>query len=100
MGASGIGPLRTGERVATLDVLRGVAVCGILLMNIPYMGQLGDSGLPAFPATPNLDWIAYTIQNVGFAGSMRGLFTLLFGAGMVIMLRSAPDGADAAGSPA
>lgn len=95
-----VGPLKTGERVATLDVLRGVAVCGILLMNIPYMGLLGDSGMPAFPARPNLDWIAYTTQNVGFAGSMRGLFTLLFGAGMIVMLRSAPDGPEAATSPA
>lgn len=94
------GPVRDGERVGALDVLRGVAVCGILLMNIPYMG-LPAPGLlarPPYPAVPNLDWIAYTVQQVGFEGSMRGLFTLLFGAGMAVMLRKAPAG-DAAGSP-
>jgi len=86
-------PVAPKERVGSLDVLRGVAVCGILLMNIPLMGMLGDGGHPPLPAVANADWIAYSIQNTIFAGSMRGLFTLLFGAGMLIMLR----GADAPG---
>ena len=71
-----------------MDVLRGVAVLGILLMNIPIMGQLNESMRPAYPVAPNIDWIAFTVQDVVLAGSMRGLFTLLFGAGMLIMLRS------------
>jgi len=91
------GSVPVRERMAALDVLRGVAVCGILLMNIPLMGMLGDLGRPPLPAAPNLDWAAFTIQDVAFAGSMRGLFTLLFGAGMLIMLRNVdgPDGAEA-----
>jgi uncharacterized protein len=86
-----VGPIEKGERIQGLDVLRGVAVLGILLMNIPLMGLLGDRPLPALPALTNADWIAYTVQDVVFAGSMRGLFTLLFGAGMLIMLRRADD---------
>lgn len=82
-----VGPVGVGERVRSLDVLRGVAVCGILLMNIPLMGLIGLSSRPPMPAVPNLDWIAYSIQDTVFAGTMRGLFTLLFGAGMLIMLR-------------
>lgn len=83
-----VGPVGVGERVGSLDVLRGVAVCGILLMNIPLMGMpsIGPS-IPARPFVLNADWIAFLVQNVVFAGSMRGLFTLLFGAGMLIMLR-------------
>lgn len=81
-----------------MDVLRGVAVLGILLMNIPMMGLLNETTLPAFPAAPNIDWIAYTVQDVVFAGSMRGLFTLLFGAGMLIMLRRADDPGDGGAS--
>jgi len=53
---------------------------------------------PPTPAVLDADWIAFLVQNVVFAGSMRGLFTLLFGAGMLIMLRSL-DG-DAAQPPA
>jgi uncharacterized protein len=84
-------PVAVKERFGSMDVLRGIAVCGILLMNIPYMGMLGDSGRPPLPAEPNFDWIAFTIQDVFFAGSMRGMFTLLFGAGMLIMLRRADE---------
>ncbi len=82
-----VGPVGIEERLRSLDVLRGVAVCGILLMNIPLMGMIGLSARPPLPAVPNLDWIAFLIQDTAFAGTMRGLFTLLFGAGMLIMLR-------------
>lgn len=92
MSTNDIGPVAKGERIGALDVLRGVAVCGILLMNIPIMGLAGQG--PTFPATPNADWIAYTVQVLMFEGSMRGLFTLLFGAGMLIMLRQGENGGD------
>ena len=89
-------PVGLSERIGALDVLRGVAVCGILLMNIPSMGMSYDQFTPAWPFKANADWIAYVIQDVGFAGSMRGMFTLLFGAGMMIMLRDADEDGDAA----
>ena len=75
------------ERIDTLDLLRGVAICGILLMNIPDMGMLWEVTHPPFPFAWNRDWTADFIQHVLFAGSMRGLFTLLFGSGMLVMLR-------------
>lgn len=81
------GPIATRARIGSMDVLRGVAVCGILLMNIPAMGLAWEDTLPKRPAVWNLDWAAFSVQNVVFAGSMRGLFTLLFGAGMMVMLR-------------
>jgi len=89
MANLGVGPVRAGERVGALDVLRGVAVCGILLMNIPLMGWSAlrpqhPTGKPLLDA----DWISFSVQKLVFEGSMRGLFTLLFGAGMLIMLRS------------
>lgn len=82
-------PTRLADRIETLDVLRGVAICGILLMNIPSMGMVGTLHRPPLPATWNADWITWLGQRILFAGSMRGLFTLLFGAGMVLMLRRA-----------
>jgi uncharacterized protein len=82
-------PVRLEERIDTLDLLRGVAICGILLMNIPAMGMIGESGRPAFPARWNPDWVLWSVQTVLFEGTMRGLFTMLFGAGMLLMLRRA-----------
>jgi uncharacterized protein len=92
-----LAPIAKRDRIAVLDVLRGVAVLGILLMNIPIMGMLFDHPFPPLPATPSLDWIVYTLQDTVFSGAMRGLFTLLFGAGMTVMLtRSDPVQAAAA----
>jgi uncharacterized protein len=84
---SAAAPVKLEERIDTLDLLRGVAICGILLMNIPFMGMIGELDLPAFPARWNASWILWGIQQVFFEGTMRGLFTMLFGAGMLLMLR-------------
>lgn len=79
-------PVTAAERIQALDLLRGFALCGILLMNVRFMG--GPPGKPLFPAVPtDPDWIVWSVQSVAFEGTMRGLFTLLFGAGMLLMMR-------------
>jgi uncharacterized protein len=72
-----------------LDVIRGIAVCGILAVNIFVMGTVGSTQGRTFPAVWNADWIAWVSQRVLLEGPMRGLFMILFGAGMVMMLRRA-----------
>jgi uncharacterized protein len=79
------------QRIDTLDVLRGVAICGILLMNITAMGTVLDIEGLHYPAHWNAEWIAWAVRNALFEGTMRGLFTMLFGAGMLLMLRRAED---------
>ncbi len=86
------------ERIHTLDVLRGVAICGILLMNIHGMGDVADYPLTGFPASWTVEWIAWGVQTIVVQGAMRGLFTILFGASMLIMLRRA-EGTGAAARP-
>lgn len=76
-------------RIDALDVLRGVAICGILLMNIFGMGGVGAYPLTTFPARWNVEWISWGLQTVFVQGAMRGLFTMLFGASMLLMLRHA-----------
>lgn len=81
-----VAPTTDGERFTVMDILRGFALCGILLMNIPSMGSYSFlNGHPPFPAVLNNGWITWWVQGVFFEGTMRGLFTLLFGAGMVLM---------------
>lgn len=86
MNARGILPTAENERFQALDLLRGFALCGILLANIVAMGQPWSRAYPAFPARlTDPDWAAWTLQALFVEGSMRALFTLLFGAGVVLL---------------
>lgn len=85
-------PLRRvakSERIAALDVLRGIAILFILLMNIPAMGgyftvQPMDPRLVSWTAADRTAW--FFIGDV-LDGTQRGLLEVLFGAGIMIMAR-------------
>ena len=86
------GPTRQKDRIASLDVLRGVAVFGILANNIEdFAGPTGiSSGIPLellgkAAGHPGLDLAATVIQWILVAGQMRALFSILFGAGVVLL---------------
>lgn len=87
------GPVGRKDRIASLDVLRGVAVFGILDNNIEYFaGPMGiSSGIPLellgkAAGHPRLDLAATVIQWLFVAGQMRAVFSILFGAGVVILV--------------
>src|SRR2546423_6669579 len=91
-----VAPVADPERIAALDTLRGVAVLGILLMNIL------DFGLPeAVEANPLLAGEAtaanvafWLVNQILFEGKMRTIFSMLFGAGAFLLLdRAARRGA-------
>ncbi|MBC3941474.1 DUF418 domain-containing protein [Sphingomonas albertensis] len=82
-------------RIATLDLTRGVAVMGILASNIaafgfPEFAYMTPASMGA-PSTPDL--IAWTTTFIVIDGKMRGLFSFLFGASMLLVL----DRAEASG---
>lgn len=80
-------PLHPSERIHALDIMRGIVLFGILLMNINGFGLAGAYGDPTVSGGAtgwNLTtWIA---TNMFFEGTMRALFSLLFGVGMFILL--------------
>jgi uncharacterized protein len=82
-----LSPIELSERVTSLDVMRGIVLCGILLMNINGFGLSGayvDPTVSGGAEGWNLGvWIA---SNLFFEGTMRALFSLLFGVGMFILL--------------
>jgi len=86
-GRQAVSPVAKMARVESLDILRGVAVFGILAMNITAFGLLfqayNNPTVAGGVEGPNL--LAYKIINVGFEGTMRGIFSLLFGAGIVLL---------------
>ena len=74
-------PVAAGERLSSLDILRGFALLGILLMNITSFGfpRNGDVDLAEAKsiADPNLAvWVATSVL---FEGKMRATFSMLFG---------------------
>jgi uncharacterized protein len=94
------GPIRGRDRIHSLDVIRGVALFGILLMNITMFGlpmAYSDPTVYGGATGPNL-W-AWMIATMGFEGTQRALFSILFGAGLVLLTSrleasGRPDGAD------
>ena len=81
------GPVLADERIGSMDVLRGVAVLGILLMNIlgfalPFAASFDPT--VAGGITGANRWI-WAINTVLFEGKMRAIFSMLFGAGMLVL---------------
>lgn len=89
----------TSDRILTLDVIRGVAVMGILLMNIVAfaMPEAAYANPYAFGGHSGADFVAWLVNFVLVDGKMRGLFSFLFGASMLLVIeRAAAKGENAA----
>lgn len=85
-------PATAADRISSLDFIRGIGVMGILAANILAFGQPFTAYMdPSEFLVPSGDdsgwmWIA---QFVLVDGKMRGLFTLLFGAGLYLFMERA-----------
>lgn len=78
-------PLKSSDRIQSLDIMRGFVLLGILLMNINGMGLAGAYGDPTVSGG-DTGWnlATWITTNLSFEGTMRALFSLLFGVGMFI----------------
>ncbi|HEY1022326.1 MAG TPA: DUF418 domain-containing protein [Flavisolibacter sp.] len=81
-------PVAAKDRVQTIDAIRGVALCGILLMNIPGFGLHWSEFFTIVKGPHNVDYYTFTTIETFFSGTMRGLFSMLFGAGMVLFTQN------------
>ncbi|MFN8353178.1 MAG: DUF418 domain-containing protein [Spirosomataceae bacterium] len=81
-------PIAQKDRIFILDAIRGVALLGILLMNIPGFGQAYEiyDNLAVYNEMTGPNFWAWAIVNGGFEGTMRGLFSILFGASSLLLL--------------
>ena len=78
-------------RIATLDIVRGVAVMGILAMNIvafamPFNAYMNPA---AYGGAEGIDLASWLFSFVFIDGKMRGLFSFLFGASMLLVIERA-----------
>ena len=79
------GPLSPTERIYTLDVARGFALLGILIMNMPgfansFFVEADGSHLWSAP----VDRTAEVVRDMLFSGKFNSMFSLLFGIGFTI----------------
>ena len=81
------GPVGRSERLVALDVLRGVAVLGILVMNIyafamPFAAYANPL---AWGGTEPLNLGTWIATHIVFDQKFMSIFSMLFGAGIVLM---------------
>ena len=90
---SNSGPVREEARITSLDLIRGVAVLGILLMNAVHFrfGRAPYFNLSAGGSETWLDWAVGILGEVLVDQKFMALFSLLFGAGMILFIDRASE---------
>jgi len=75
-------------RLPSLDIVRGVAVMGILLLNIISFGlpEAAYFNPRAYGGSEGADLAVWLVNFILFDGKMRGLFSFLFGASMLLVI--------------
>lgn len=91
MAVPEIGPVAEQERLAVLDVLRGAALLGIFVVNMPFFAMplmqcLAD---PALQDGPLSERLAFSAVNLLFTYKFISLFSLLFGMGFALQWHKA-----------
>ncbi len=98
--AAELGPVRASERIAEMDILRGFALLGILLVNLfvfyAPLSLRSSSAVDLYPGS--LDKAALWILDFLVTRKFIAMFSFLFGVGFAIQLdRAAARGAPFAG---
>lgn len=84
--AGAIAPIHLHERIESMDVLRGVAILGILLLNIYSFGlpfaAISDPTVYGGGGAANLT--VWLLTRVLVEGKFRAIFSMLFGASIIV----------------
>ena len=84
---STVTPIAAKERIYTLDVIRGFALLGIFIMNMPWFNTsffVDYTGHELWPA--GWDKWTETVTEVLFSGKFNSMFSMLFAIGFTIQL--------------
>jgi uncharacterized protein len=100
VGSAELKPISTAERIASVDVLRGFAVLGILWMNIitfglPYWAYENPT---VYGGATGVNLAAWLWSAVLVEGKMRAIFSMLFGASLILITCRAEARGAAAGA--
>ncbi|MEJ7560781.1 MAG: DUF418 domain-containing protein [Pedobacter sp.] len=78
-------PVEQADRIVAVDTLRGVALLGILMMNIPYFALAENSDTYSSNFHNPSFWADFVVTVI-FEGKMRALFSMIFGAGILLFI--------------
>ena len=83
-----IAPLPAPPRILSLDVIRGVAVMGIFSVNVVAFAMIFPAYFNpgAYGGTTGADFAMWLANYVVIDGKMRTLFSMLFGASMLLVI--------------
>jgi len=81
------GPVSRSDRIISIDVLRGFAVLGILIMNIQSFSMIGAAYLNpyAYGDLTGANYGVWFLSHLFADSKFMAVFSLLFGAGVVLM---------------
>jgi uncharacterized protein len=91
-------PVGATDRIASLDLIRGIAVLGILASNIVTYSRPNEARrVLALVHEPTWsEWFPWLVNYIFIDGKFRGMFAALFGVGLVVFM----ERARARGAPA
>jgi uncharacterized protein len=80
-------PVDEGDRLVPLDVLRGVAVLGILYMNVQSysMAEPAYGNPTAYGDLAGANFVVWLTGHLFFRGKFIAIFSMLFGAGIILL---------------
>jgi uncharacterized protein len=79
-------PVTENSRIQIIDLLRGFALLGILMMNIAGFA-MADYSFETFKNDPDsINFWVYQVIGIFFEGKMRAMFGMVFGAGVLLFI--------------
>ncbi len=86
--ATNLGPTRITDRITVIDILRGFAIFGILVVNIHLFANPWNAARPSFDTSLGAG-IVTSLTNLFFTNKFFSLFSFLFGLGIAIQMNRA-----------
>ncbi len=94
MSENQISPISLPERLEIIDVLRGLAICGILIGNMQWFSGYGMMPPVLAAQTPVIDQLTHFLVHFFIEGKFYSIFSFLFGFGFALQIARAAERGD------
>ncbi|MCG8374557.1 MAG: DUF418 domain-containing protein [Balneolales bacterium] len=86
-----LAPTTSQERIQSLDILRGIAILGILIMNIQSFAMPGAAYLNplAYGDLEGVNYWVWVLSHIFADQKFMSIFSILFGAGIILVTERA-----------